>query len=41
MSEKDVPHPFALLRVRRQRPHCRTADETNRLAPLHVRAHQK
>jgi hypothetical protein len=30
-----------LLRERRQRPHYRIADETNKLMPLHVRAHQK
>src|SRR5262249_59707230 len=31
----DAPHPFALLRPHRERPHGRTAEQRDERAPLH------
>jgi len=36
----DAPHPFALLRARRERPRRRgAAEQRDELAPLHLRSH--
>jgi hypothetical protein len=31
----DPPHPFGLLRARRERPRCRAADKRYELTPTH------
>src|SRR5262249_21380474 len=35
----DAPHPLALLRLRRERPSCRAAEERDRLATIDARDH--